>query len=231
VPARHLLIAGTGRAGTTALMQLLEGCGLDIGSDRMRYFRGTRSGLEQRLDPERSPYVVKRPYLSDDLSWLFDHGMDPSQIDAVIVPIRSLDAAAASRIKVFAEYGLGAPGGLWRGHRPSRQRVVLAESVYRLIETTTTHDIPLVFLGFPNFITDAEYAWDRIGPVLPTVTRSVFLAQHAELIQPELVGSPSYPGPTKLALLDGRWALQVVRRRARRLLTHREATDPSPGTA
>jgi hypothetical protein len=215
--SRHLLIAGTGRAGTTALVQLLGGCGLDTGADDLWYFNYSRAGLEAKLDREQWSYVVKRPYFSDELAGMIADGFDPAQVDAIIVPLRDLDDAASSRIKIFTDRGHRAAGGLWHNRRPGRQRAELAESLYALLVTATDHGIPLAFLGFPRFIDDPEYAWSCLERVLPTVERDTFLAAHAELVRPEMVSDLAFPSRSRMALLDIRWAVLAAMDRAIRV--------------
>jgi hypothetical protein len=219
--SRHLLIAGTGRAGTTALVELLGACGLQTGADELRYFKGTRAGLERTFVGDGSPYVVKHPYISEYLEDLVADGFDPARIDAVVVPLRDLRDSAASRIQVFADYGLRAPGGLWRSRRPGRQLTALAESEHRLLRTAAEHHIPLVLLNFPEFV----YAWRQLGPVLASVDTATFAEQHATLMQPRLVTSPRYPGPWRMARLDIRWALQNLRDR---VIRPRKRTPQTP---
>lgn len=229
--AHHLIIAGTGRAGTTVLVELLAACGLDTGSDQMRYFARSNAGLERAFDPDTSPYVVKNPYLSDDLPRLLEEGLDPSLIDAVIVPVRDLDDAANSRIAVFAAHGLRAPGGLWREQRPSRQRALLAESFYRLVTSASDHGIRVVTLSFPDFVDDPEYAWRSLDGVLPGVDHATFLDVFRATVRRELVTAPPRPGRAGLLALDARWMLQRSRLRgalALRRLTGRGPGDPRP---
>jgi hypothetical protein len=224
--SRHLLIAGTGRAGTTALVELFGACGLETGAEELRFFKGTRAGLERTFVGDGSPYVVKHPYISEYLEDLVADGFDPARIDAVVVPVRDLRDSAASRIQVFADYGLRAPGGLWRSRRPGRQLTALAESEHRLLRTVAGNHIPLVLLNFPEFVNDADYAWRQLRPVLTSVDAATFAEQHAALMQPRLVSAPRYPGWLRMARLDIRWVLQnvrdrVIRRRKRPPQTRR----------
>ena len=65
----RLYISGTGRAGTTFLMQLFTELGLDTGfkrvSDNKSYFPTARAGLEQDLFDRKGPRIVKSPFLCD----------------------------------------------------------------------------------------------------------------------------------------------------------------------
>jgi hypothetical protein len=95
----HLLIAGTGRAGTTFLVQYLAECGLDthIARDQYRgYDEDANAGLEDLpLNDPDAPYVIKSP-------WLFEYvervlADEQTVVDAVVIPMRGIVEAAASR--------------------------------------------------------------------------------------------------------------------------------------
>jgi hypothetical protein len=204
--SRHLLVAGTGRAGTTALVQLLDACGLDAGAEDLHYFEAARAGLERRFRGDSSPQLVKHPYISEYLDDLIADGFDPGRIDAILVPIRDLQESAASRIDNFAQRGLKAAGGLWQERRPGRQTQILAEEEHRLFQTAAEHSIPVVLLAFPKFANDAEYTWGQLKPVLPDVDVGEFLAHHAALMQPGMVSSHDYPGRGRMFGLDLKWA-------------------------
>jgi hypothetical protein len=187
-PAHKLLITGTGRAGTTFLVQLLTELGLDTG-----YARGTRSqdyfdhcaaGLEGELTAEASPYVVKNPAFCDSLpAILATHCFI---IDHVLVPIRQLDDAANSRIRVGGQDGL-VPGGLLGTSDPAAQRGVLAERFHGLMHALAAHDIPHTLLHFPRLALDADYAWTKLRFLLPSGEWTAFAAVFRRVSRPELI--------------------------------------------
>ena len=216
----HLLIAGTGRAGTTALVQLLDACGLDAGADDLRYFDAARAGLEREFRGDSSPRLVKHPYISEYLDDLIADGFDPGRIDAILVPIRDLEESAASRIDVFAQHGLRAPGGLWRERRPGRQTQILAEEEHRLFQTAAEHSIPVVLLAFPKFVNDAEYAWGQLKPVLPDVDAGTFSTHYAALMRPGMVSAHRYPGRWRMFGHDLKWAILALADRLFRQAMH-----------
>ena len=76
---RHIVITGTGRAGTTALVKLFDVCGVETRANDLRLYPTARAGLESRLAGDDSPYVVKDPLLSEDLQHLVEGGFDPSR--------------------------------------------------------------------------------------------------------------------------------------------------------
>jgi hypothetical protein len=67
---RHVIISGTGRAGTTFLVQLLTELGLDTGltDSHTDIFENCNAGMEKDLREPDAPYIVKSPFLCDYLA-------------------------------------------------------------------------------------------------------------------------------------------------------------------
>jgi len=178
VPIRkHVVIAGTGRAGTSFLVRFLKQCGLETGSSTDFFDGTTRAGLEHNLLDEHSPYVVKDP-------WLFTYceGVDLGAVtvDALLVPVRELMAAATSRILqeriAMAEgplsgwppsdvNGLVAAGAVY-SLDPVDQARILAVGFHRLIHWATAERIPLFLLEFPRIVNDGGYLIETLWPWL-----------------------------------------------------------------
>ena len=171
------MIAGTGRAGTSFLVRFLGACGLDTGEPELFFDARARAGLESNLLDERAPYVVKDP-------WLFAYcdQIDPDEVEveALLVPIRDLTAAATSRILqeriAMADsywsdlppsdvHGLVAGGAVY-SLDPVDEARILAVGFHRLILWATARQIPLFLLEFPRIVTDAEYLVDTLWPWL-----------------------------------------------------------------
>jgi hypothetical protein len=165
-----ILIAGTGRAGTTLLIDVLTELGFDTGFRRAGATRNTkaRAGLERSIFAENSPRIVKNPALSTKLRSILREGI--VKIDHVIVPVRDLDVAVASRVRV-SDYGRshGVRGGMLGGKWPSTQRNYLASVFYELIETLVEFDVPHTLLAFPRFATDAAYTYEKLAWLLTDV--------------------------------------------------------------
>jgi hypothetical protein len=186
----HIVIAGTGRAGTTLLVQILTHLRFDTGftPDRaLTRLDGTaQAGLEQPVAGiARWPYVVKKPALSLRLGGLLAKGR--VKVRAVIVPVRALGAAAESRRRVSAA---GGPrGATWLLREGQSQEDALLEIAYRLMLTIAEHGLPHVLIGFPRFARDAAYAWRQLAPLLAAhgVTEAEFAAAHAACARPELI--------------------------------------------
>lgn len=175
-PTRHLVIAGTGRAGTTFLVEYLAACGLDIGASDMAYYDRPRAGLERSLLGDRSAYVVKDPWFYE-IAPLLD--LDEVAIDVVVIPVRDLRAVAASRLRnEFADlaeqgfppgrYAMGrVPGGaLYPLDLESQMRTVAVGQAL-LLQWCVEHSIDVRLLAYPRFVDDGEYLYEQLRPHLP----------------------------------------------------------------
>ncbi|MBV8614427.1 MAG: hypothetical protein JOY66_11755, partial [Acetobacteraceae bacterium] len=99
---RHLLIAGTGRAGTSFLVRYLAELGLDTHVGRhgeaSNWDENANAGLEDVACPDWGvdlPYIIKSPWLYEYIDELIDDAT--FTLDAVIIPVRDLAEAAISR--------------------------------------------------------------------------------------------------------------------------------------
>ncbi len=200
-PRHHLLIGGPGRAGTSFLVQLLAACGLQTklaNGEAPEWYPDAQAGLEDlplRAFAPHLPYVVKTPLLHLMLDEVLRDG--GPIIDAVLIPLRDLAEAAASRVATERqqmhrqapwmadldetwEVWAHTPGGLVFSLNPLDQARLLAVGLYTLVERFSRTDVPLVFLSFPRIVTDPEYCLARLAPILPeTLTPAAFHAAHA----------------------------------------------------
>lgn len=159
---RKIIIAGTGRAGTTFLVAVLSDLGLDTGFRPGVGLDGVSGGLERSIGQRDTPRVVKSPGLSTRLGKLLDDGI--VDVEHVIIPMRDLDIAAASRVRV-AGYGrfLGVRGGFTGTRSAARQKDVLASMLAELVWAITRHDLAHTFLEFPRFTYDWQYTYKKLG--------------------------------------------------------------------
>jgi hypothetical protein len=202
----HLIIGGTGRAGTTFLVQYLDGCGLDTHIRRHStgdYDENANAGLEDLpIGTDDNPYVLKSPWLYEYVERLL--ARDDITVDAVILPMRGIVEAAASRTlnELRARHANQAvlddctywetwgttPGGVVYSLNPIDQARLLAVGFHELLHALVKKDIPLVLLDFPRFVEDPEYLCDKLQPVLgDAVSRERALATHRSLAQPSKV--------------------------------------------
>lgn len=182
-----IVITGTGRAGTTFLVQLLTKLGLDTGYTpetlQRDYFNHCSAGLEHDLEHPKAPFIVKSPLLCESLPGIMERRT--IVIDHAIIPMRALDDAAKSRIRVGGEGET--PGGLWGTDRAEDQKAVLAEKFHQLIHTLTAHDIPHTFLNFPQFARDADYTFRKLSWLFPHVSHEEFVAIFRATARPDLI--------------------------------------------
>lgn len=210
----HVYISGTGRAGTTFLVQLLTDLGLDTGFSGTRdllappvaarerddggegpkeppptYFDTARAGLERDVFAPNNPQVVKSPYLCEQLDAAVAAGIP---IAHIIIPVRDLHSAAESRRHVQAETtgaedGGGVAGGLWGTAQADQQEAALAIRFTLLVEGAIRHGIPFTFLSFPRFAQDPRYAYDRLRFLFPALRFALFRQSFDRVRRPDLI--------------------------------------------
>ncbi len=188
-----IIITGPGRSGTTLLVRLLTGMGLDTREEELRVYGNVNAGLEI-MDPARpnTPRVIKSPQLTEELPrMLADGRVQPTDIDHVLLPVRDLETAAASRVKASVEAGIPkVPGGMWGTSKPQEQKWFLAEAFYGLIEALARYEIPFTVLAFPRFAEDCDYAFRTLSFLNPDVTSEQFAAAWAERVDRSLIHQP-----------------------------------------
>lgn len=201
----RIFVSGTGRAGTSFLMQLFTDLGLDTGfevslekgavdklpnaTNSPVYFETARAGFERNIFLHNNPLIVKSPYLCDHVDDLILSGI---KIRHLVIPIRDVAQAAQSRRFVQkatkGESDSGAvAGGLWDTENAKEQEEVLALKLCRLIEAGARNNIPMTFLSFPHFVRDADYTYDKLRFMLPLVSKNTFLKCFHLNSKPDLV--------------------------------------------
>jgi hypothetical protein len=182
-----VVITGTGRAGTTLLVQVLTDLGLDTGfTPDAPIDEHASAGLETGIEAPDAPRIVKNPNLSRRLGELLDAGK--ITVEHVIIPIRDLDVAAASRVRNTG-YGsdLHTLGGLFGTARATQQREALAVIFYELMYTIARFDLPYTLLLFPRFAQDWQYAYDKLQFLAPEIPASRWREVLEQRSQPELI--------------------------------------------
>ncbi|WP_139170543.1 hypothetical protein [Lutimaribacter saemankumensis] len=142
------------------------------------------AGLENYPLPEnigKLPYVIKSPWIIFDPDLALSH--EGLSIDAVIIPMRSLNDAASSRVTIERvaahkkhpwmktlsrswEHWAQTPGGMVVPFNVEDEKRVLAVGFHDLVQYCVTKDIPFVFLDYPRFIYDAEYLFHSLSNVI-----------------------------------------------------------------
>jgi hypothetical protein len=261
-PRHHLMIAGTGRAGTSLLVRFLAAMGLETQlakSGEAQWNDEANAGLEDiplHAACADLPYVIKTPFLSEIID---DVLRDPAIIlDAVIIPVRGLVEAAASRTVVELQavhqsepwmvaldhmvesWGV-TPGGVVYSLNPLDQGRLLAVGFHLLVERLTRADIPMIFLDFPRLAEDPAYLFAKLQNLLPPgATGEQAASAHARIADAAMIrigGEISSPPAgdagsvrhTGPAYPDrDRLDLIAVRRELRRLRAQAGASHAAP---
>jgi hypothetical protein len=189
MPRHHIIISGTGRAGTTFLVQLLTELGLDTGFPKGQVLdTNSRAGMELDIRDSHAPYVIKSPWLCDYLDDVLQGG--EIIVDHAIIPVRDLYAAAQSRRHVAnaaPSNPSNIPGGLWHTTKPEEQERILTEQLYKLIYALAKHDVPVNLLLFPRLVNDSEYLFGKIKFLLDHVEYDTFKKVFQAISRPEIV--------------------------------------------
>ena len=169
----RILISGTGRAGTTLLVQVFTALGFDTGYSFEEAVGKvdsiSKAGLEHSILNPSAPYVIKSPWFSDTLPEALEKYN--VKVKYCIIPVRKLFDAAESRRRVYnaskAEgYDpLKQPGTLWKTENPREQEDRLAVQFFKLIDILVEYQITIHFLHFPRFAKDPDYFCGALKPV------------------------------------------------------------------
>jgi len=198
--SNHVIIAGTGRAGTSFLVQYLAACGLEThlaANPHDKLDENANAGLEDTpIAGYALPYVVKSPWLYeivDDLVARTD-----ITLDAVIMPMRDIVEAATSRVilEMRARYSKEyldpqvaqwetwgeTPGGVVYSLNPIDQARILALGFHETVRALVRKDVPIIFLDFPRLIEEGDYLWSKLEPILRNgINRQDANAVHARI--------------------------------------------------
>jgi hypothetical protein len=190
----HVVITGTGRAGTTFLVQLYTALGLPTGFSNPfeNFYANCSAGMEWDIRRPDAPYIVKNPDLCDYLDALLEQG--DIVIDHALIPVRNLYSAAESRRDVnrrtfphSSATVIGVPGGLWHVVTPEHQELVLTLQLYKVMFALTKHNVPTTLLHFPRFINDPEYLYSKLAATLTGIDYERFLEAFKMVVHPEWV--------------------------------------------
>src|SRR6185437_3267043 len=206
VTRHHIVISGTGRAGTTFLVELLTHLGLDTGFTpenlALRKDESSRAGLEHDIRKRRSPYIVKSPHFCD----IAEDVIADKQIviERVIIPVRDVYAAAESRrcVRAAAQARESLlkrmaktlrprrdPGGLWHTAKGHEQEIILLQQFYKLTLALAGTTIPISLLRFPRLVNDGPYLFLKLEPMLGDIGMEQFMAAFERTANPKLVHS------------------------------------------
>jgi hypothetical protein len=188
---RHVVITGTGRTGTSFLVQLLTHLGLDTGytADTIELFPIARAGLEKDIRDAQAPYIVKDPRLCDFIEEVLKN--PAIMIEHALIPMRRFEAAAASRAHVqrlttgSSEGPESVPGGLWHTDKANDQAAVLRLQFTKLMEGLVRYDVPITFLWYPRLVRDSDYLYNKLAFLLPDRDSNSFRSVFERVVHPD----------------------------------------------
>jgi hypothetical protein len=205
---KHVVITGTGRSGTSFLVELLTHLGFETGfsSDDIesKKFKQARAGLEHDIRRKECPFIVKSPQFCDYAEEVIYR--DDIVIEHIFIPVRDLHAAAESRRRVARNYDPSLPfvrrfkhmlkirkfpGGLWhtRSRKQGRQEEVLLKLIYKLMLVISDTNLPVTFMRYPRIVKDCPYLFEKLKPILQNITYKSFCEVFNRTVRPELVHS------------------------------------------
>ena len=204
---KHVIIAGTGRAGTSFLVELLTCLGLDTGyrpeEISQRLNKTARAGLEKDLDDPNSPYIIKNPRFHRQAEEVLKR--KDVVIEHVFVPMRDLAAAAESRRHVTREAHAqwpawkrflkkirgkdGVPGGAFDSSRGLELETELLLQLYQLFFALSDASVPVTLLRFPRMVQDGVYLFAKLQPLLGEMNYEQFRPVWEQVARPNLVHS------------------------------------------
>lgn len=179
-----IVITGTGRCGTSFLMQFFTYLGLKTGytvdeCDQHLARSNCNGGIEHSIGTElfENSHIVKNPI------WLYEPELLDFDIDFIIVPVRKIEHVAESRNNI----GDDMYGGFWKGAKNSKEQIEIdSKAFYNFINYTVKKDLKVIFLDFPRIIHDSEYLYNKIGDKLGVYLRP-WSESFNEIARPEKV--------------------------------------------
>jgi hypothetical protein len=207
----HIIISGTGRAGTTLLVQIFTHLGFDTGFEKAVSLKAvdriSHAGLERSLLSPQLPYVVKSPWFVDEIDQVLKERT--RKIKAAIIPIRRLHEAAESRRRVWREAKargldpLRHPGTIWKTEDPAEQEAILAIQLYNMLESLISHGVPTYCISFPRFARDGAYLYRALQPIFAKhgISEREVVAEHRRIADRRLIHR--FDGPAGAASATG----------------------------
>lgn len=195
-----MVITGTGRTGTSFLVQLLTRLGLDTGFELNELDSKLdpigRAGFESNIRDKDAAYVVKSPNIANYIQEILE---DPEiELDLVIVPIRDIDKATESRVNVSKEnlkqggilkqmFGSkrGHSGGMWKTSSIEKQQLILLRTLSNVLVECVKHDQALALIHYPKLMNEPIYLFRKLRPILGDISEEEFVVAHKAIVKPE----------------------------------------------
>lgn len=181
------------------MLQLFTRLGFDTGwtPENETYVDEIRAGCEWHVEFDvnkdtpvairgriaAAPRVMKTPDWSVVLKWLFMHGL--MDTEHVFVPLRDIDQAARSRLAVGLDWMVADES---QGEDRERDQAnIMALALGRTIEACFLYEVPCTLMRFPTIVTNWEYCYHKLRPVLDEVSEQEFLTAWRRLARPQQI--------------------------------------------
>ncbi len=169
IPKDKILISGTGRCGTTFLILLFSLLGLDTGYNIYNFkdhiLDNCNSGMERLID---EPYtILKNPRFIENIESILLH--KNIRIRSMVIPIRDYSKSASSRV----HHGNNA-GGLWNASNYETQITFFHKIMANYMYVMTKYNIPTIFIDFDKMISNPQYLYDKLKPILSNIPFHIF---------------------------------------------------------
>lgn len=206
LPRRHVVISGTGRSGTSFLVELLTHLGLDTGyrveTLEQRKSKLARAGLEHDVRDSDAPFIVKNPSFCEYAEEVFFR--DDIVVEHVFIPMRDLKAAVESRrfvtnhavanMSLFKRFHFylhpkHVSGGLTSD--VDHQEEKLLHQIYQLSLALSRTSIPVTLMRYPLLVQDASYLYSKLEPILEGISFTEFESAFSSVARQDLVHSYS----------------------------------------
>lgn len=162
------VVTGTGRCGTSFIMQLLSNCSENTGYTREQAKEsiekkdGLNGGIEHAEHQEiiEGSYWIKNPHFAR--IEFFEPLLERFNIDCVYIPLRDLRSTALSREHAHKNVH-GSYGGYWLGAATvEEQMAVHAGLIYRFINFLEDHAIDYKIISFKRMMEDSRYLYHKL---------------------------------------------------------------------
>ncbi len=192
--SQKVILTGSGRSGTTFLIQLLGRLGFDTGISDNYYDPKLRAGCEHPfpdLDkPVKElqqifsdlPQVLKAPTFSFILKFCLLNKI--FQVEHVFMPVRELEESARSRLDVELFWETLQTDD--EAQRVNDQANIHAIAIGRTIEAVIMFGLPLTMLHFPRMVIDLDYCYKKVCE-WKRINYSDFTQVYRELANPKQI--------------------------------------------
>lgn len=186
---KYTLITGTGRAGTTFMVELFTFLKMPTGfnnkdTDQTQKTRA-KAGLERGnwspgIEIIKTPYAILRTNIMNFIK--------NKKLKWIVVPLRKGEDVAKSRDAM----GHGQNGGYWAGAKNKHEMKIINDDLLsNLFYLCAEHNIEIITVAFPRDVNDADYMYTRLEPIFKhyRINKDSFVNAHKIIANPSFVHS------------------------------------------